>query len=392
MNTINIEGIKGNPPFLISLAKKQKIICVQKTWLWSFEKDVISKIIPDYESFTRCADHYDNIPNFQAPRGKGGVAIVWPKEWSSKIVKLDEGNERIIAIEMQCSDEKFCIVNAYMPTLNLPKSRTEYQEHIDILHSIVSKYKNSHKVILCGDFNATLLETRDNPHDSLFKKFVSEVGLMNKMNCIDSTFFSHNGKSTSQIDYILTKNIKKVTTVKIQDFRDCNTFSHVHVTFEYELETALICGIRNKTGTHSILLWEKINKDTYLEVLDTELTKNFNQCTTTDSLNSITKAINQATSKAVPVKTVKPKGPKFKLSPQVKDLMKESKNSLIAWKQAGKPTKKHKLSEKKKLAPKTLRKQLRKEEAIRKQNFLSELMSDPSDKNFYKLIKRNQNP
>ena len=164
---------------------------------------------------------------------------------------------------MQCSDEKFCSANAYMPTLNLPKSRTEYQEHIDILHSIVSKYKNSHKVILCGDFNATLLETRDNPHDSLFKKFVSEVGLMNKMSCIDSTFFSHNGKSTSQIDYVLTKNIKKVTTVKIQDFRDCNTSSHVHVTFEYELETALIFGIRNKTGTHSILLWEK-NQQRYL--------------------------------------------------------------------------------------------------------------------------------
>ena len=72
--------------------------------------------------------------------------------------------------------------------------------------------------------------------------------------------------------------------------------------------------------------------------------------------------------------------------------MKESKNSFFAWKQAGKPTKEHKLSEKKKLASKTLRKQLRKEEAIRKQNFLSELMSDPSDKNFYKLIKRNQNP
>ena len=75
MNTINIEEIKGNTPFLISLAKKQKIICVQETWLWSFEKDVISKIIPDYESFTRCADHYDNISNFQAPRGKGGVAL-----------------------------------------------------------------------------------------------------------------------------------------------------------------------------------------------------------------------------------------------------------------------------------------------------------------------------
>ena len=118
-------------------------------------------------------------------------------------------------------------------------------------------------------------------------KFVSEICLINKMNSIDSTFFSHNVKSTSPVDYILAKNINKITTVKVEDFCDCNTSSHVHVTFEYELEIALTYGIRNKTGTHSILLRDKINNDIYLEVLDSELTKNFtfNQCTTTNSLN-----------------------------------------------------------------------------------------------------------
>ena len=134
VNTINIEGVKGNAPFLISLAKNSKIICIQETWFRDFEKEAISNIIPDYEGFLHCADMYGNISNFQARGGKGGVAIIWPKEWSSKIVQLDEGNERIIAMEIQCSDERPCIVNAYMSTLNLPKSKTEYQVHIDILH------------------------------------------------------------------------------------------------------------------------------------------------------------------------------------------------------------------------------------------------------------------
>ena len=62
-------------------------------------------------------------------------------------VQLDEGNDTIIAIEIHCSDDKLCVVNAYMPTLNLSKSRMEYQKHVDILHSILSKYKDSHKVI-----------------------------------------------------------------------------------------------------------------------------------------------------------------------------------------------------------------------------------------------------
>ena len=79
--------------------------------------------------------------------GKGVVAIIWHQEWSRKTVHLDEGNDMIIAIEMKYSGDKLCIVNVYMPTLNLSQSRMEYQKHVEILHSIVSKYKDSHKVI-----------------------------------------------------------------------------------------------------------------------------------------------------------------------------------------------------------------------------------------------------
>ena len=129
---------------MINLAKPPKNICIQEIWLWTFEKDVINNIIPNYEVFTNCADMYDNISNFQAPRGKGGVAIALLKEWSNNVKQLEEGYGRILAIEIQCSAERLCIVNAYMPTLNLPKSKTQYQEHIDILHSIITKYKNFH--------------------------------------------------------------------------------------------------------------------------------------------------------------------------------------------------------------------------------------------------------
>ena len=93
------------------------------------------------------------------------------------------------------------------------------------------------------------------------------------MNCIDSTFFCHNGKSSSQIDNILTKNVNKITIVKVQDLCDCNTSSHVHLAFVYKLETALTHGSKHKTSTQSILLWDKINQDIYLDVLGSELTK-----------------------------------------------------------------------------------------------------------------------
>ena len=67
ITSINIEGVKGNAPFLISLAKTPKIICLQETWLWTYEKEVIKDIIQDYEVLSNyyllsnCADKYDNI-------------------------------------------------------------------------------------------------------------------------------------------------------------------------------------------------------------------------------------------------------------------------------------------------------------------------------------------
>ena len=160
-----------------------------ETWLWSFEEKVINNLIPNYDSFTRCTDMYDNISNFQAPSGKGGVGIVWPKEWSHLVKRLKEGNERIVLIELQCQKERLCIVNVYMPTLNLPQSKSAYQEHLDLLYSILNKYKNSHRIVLCGDFNATLLSERNNPHDKLLKQFVSENQLTNVITVPNHTFF-----------------------------------------------------------------------------------------------------------------------------------------------------------------------------------------------------------
>ena len=84
------------------------------------------------------------------------MSILWPKHWSSKIKKLSEGNERIIAIEL-LSSIKLCIVNVYLPTNNsATESHHEYAECLDILHNIVSKYRQSHKFIIAGDFNGTL--------------------------------------------------------------------------------------------------------------------------------------------------------------------------------------------------------------------------------------------
>ena len=76
-------------------------------WLWTFEESSLENIIPNYEGFVRCSDMYENVSNFQIPRGKGGIAIMWPRTWSI----LEEGNERVQAVEKATTESRICVVN-----------------------------------------------------------------------------------------------------------------------------------------------------------------------------------------------------------------------------------------------------------------------------------------
>ena len=70
-----MEGVKGNAATLMKFAQNNSILCLQETWLWTFEESKLENIIPNYEGFVRCSDMNENISNFQITRGKGGIAI-----------------------------------------------------------------------------------------------------------------------------------------------------------------------------------------------------------------------------------------------------------------------------------------------------------------------------
>ena len=142
-----MEGVKGNASYLINMSRDDNIICLQETWLWTFKSNVIDSLVPSYDSFMRCSDMNENISNFQVPRGKGGIAIIWPKSFGKQMKRLEDGNERIQAVELNDGNTNLCIINAYLPTLNLPSSRECYQEMLDVAHNIIDRYSHSHKIV-----------------------------------------------------------------------------------------------------------------------------------------------------------------------------------------------------------------------------------------------------
>ena len=82
------------------------------------------------------------------------------------------GNERILSIELDL-DSKICLINTYLLT-NKQHSENAYSECLDVLHDILSRYGQSHQIILCSDLNGSLLPTRNNKHDSMLKDCVNE--------------------------------------------------------------------------------------------------------------------------------------------------------------------------------------------------------------------------
>ncbi|CAC5413848.1 unnamed protein product [Mytilus coruscus] len=121
-----------------------------------------------------------NVPKVHSvrSRGNGGVLIGWNTKFDSYVKTLDDGNERIIVVEINCSPQPICLINCYLPTSGYSNTAVKYQENLDLLEIIIQKYCDSHQIILVGDMNATMLLSRRNDSDRHFSSFIDKYKLV----------------------------------------------------------------------------------------------------------------------------------------------------------------------------------------------------------------------
>ncbi|CAG2231590.1 unnamed protein product [Mytilus edulis] len=353
-------------------------------------KQFLPDILPNFDNFTRCHDSNDPLDGSKLPKGQSGVSILWPESWSGNVKKLKEGNERIVAITLS-SNYNICIINAYLPT-NDKDSAYEYSECLDIIFDIIQKYQDLYEIILCGDLNGTLLHSRSNKHDKLLKNFVQELGLQTAGN-YDSkmTFFHHSGQSSSQIDYILTRNISIFKEHKIWDRSATNSSAHVPVETNTTVTIPSAANRKPSEGTsYKKLLWDEINTEIYNSNLSEGLLKIKPEDSTSDQLQTITNELLKATKVAVPAKPIKLQGPKWKATPTVRKHLKSCKLLYSQWKNQGRPQN-HPSHTELKTAKKLLRNSQRIEQAVARKQLYQQIMEKPTTKLFYRLINRNRN-
>ena len=344
---------------------------------------------PDIETYTRCHDANENIDHSCIPRGQAGVAILWSKTLSDKISKLEVGNERIVAIQIELDNAKICLINTYLPT-NKPESENAYTECLDVLHDIIDRFEQSHQIILCGDLNGTLLPTRNNKHDILLKDFVSEHRLSTSgHSSLKPTFYHFNGISKSQIDYILTIEQDAFSEYMVGEKEPLNVSSHipVKVLLKAEYPNKNICA-KQITQSKKVYSWNRIDIDKYVSELELSIPSNRVE-NAEQSIDCLTKCLKLAAEKAVPSKTRKLKGPKFRVSDKVLKSLKTVKQSFKERSAAGK-LRTGQLYIENKMAKKQLRALQRRDELVRRKSLYDNLMQNPSSEIFYKLIKKSK--
>ena len=219
--SLNIQNVKSNLQYLQTLLEEHDLICLQEHWLFNYEQNWINRNIPDLKVHIKSVDDDDPISHAQKIRGYGGIATVTNNQLLKDSLKqLPDGNTRIQVLELKHSCTTFAIVNCYMPCRNSRTGATDYDDALDALGEILTKYRDTHHILLAGDFNSSLTRNPANQQDKKLKQFIKDHSIHTDIRTDMPTFYHHNGKDHAQIDYILNIPPKENT--------DKTTHTHTH--------------------------------------------------------------------------------------------------------------------------------------------------------------------
>ena len=387
ISSVNIEGLKSNVTGLQNLMKSSHFICIQEHWLWGYEQKDIALYIDDWCYHIVSSDVLFPVPKSERRRGYGGVAIVWRKELQNNVRILDEGNDRILAVEYKTEFLPICLICAYMPTSGYAETAENYSACVDLLSVVVSKYRDTHLVVVSGDMNATVLSSRSSNSDKQFRKFVETEGL--KV-CTpgDHMTYSH-GNGASQIDYILSSADIPVQFALL-DVVEGNTSSHIPIQCAFKIRHSLV-NVKDVEKKLHRTLWDSCDRRLFQQViLSSNTACDIQKPSDIDSSVAILQSsLLQAESCAVEKKKLRLCGPKWKASPPVNNILRQRRHLYRKWIQSDKPGPEHPISIELLSLKRELRRTQRKERATERTTFYNSIMESENTANFYRLVNRN---
>lgn len=145
----NCRGIKGSLPYLRSLMDCSDIIELSEHKLYDSELNMMNSIHSEYTSFGKSSsdltqEKYGHVP------GHCGIAILWRTSLLCMVKPVpDLGTDRICVLKVYIQGN---VVSVYLPLSKCVISN--YQHHLDALHSIIDVCSDNGEIMIIGDWNA----------------------------------------------------------------------------------------------------------------------------------------------------------------------------------------------------------------------------------------------
>ena len=137
LSSTNVKNVKSNLEYVTSLLKSTDICCIQEHWLFGFQQKELVVISPSFSAHAKSVDMNDPIPPVQVPRGYGGTAILYKKNWDIKVDLCPDGCDRINVLVLH-TIPKLCVINVYMPC----RGNNSKDTYSNTLAQVEEKYRN----------------------------------------------------------------------------------------------------------------------------------------------------------------------------------------------------------------------------------------------------------
>ncbi|MES9879927.1 MAG: reverse transcriptase domain-containing protein, partial [Sedimenticola sp.] len=231
-------------------------ICgISEHWLYEHDLHFLDCIDKNYSCYAK-SDFDLGVPGNRRV-GKGGVCLMWRKQFDHRVSRVEIDDDRIIGIQCEFAKGHYLYVfQVYLPCTNYPIYL--YREYIDNIYNMLSMYKDKGLVIIMGDFNAHLngrvfiKPLDDRGHcllDFLSDNNMISVNATNLCTGAESTFVTYDGRHESFIDHIIIsqETLDTVKTCTILDDSVLNVSRHRPIVCDIGLPTANTMHSQNVT-------------------------------------------------------------------------------------------------------------------------------------------------
>lgn len=213
----NCKNIKTCGPLIHKLLFNNDIILIQEHWLFQAQIHLINELHEQINYAAKGVDINDPLLPISMPRGHGGVAIIWKKDIDHLVKPIQDGSEKLQAIEIQgTSGDCLLLISVYLPAKGSKNHELEYQECIDQLYELCQKYQESHKIIIGGDMNEDLNIQSNTKRNQYLRDLILEAELAYENT--SKTFVNSFGQEVSEIDYFF-HNLKQGDLTRNQSYK-----------------------------------------------------------------------------------------------------------------------------------------------------------------------------